>query len=421
MPKKLAVIGQGYVGLPLAVRAAEVGYQVVGYDVDEARISQLSGGRSYVEDVSDERLATVLDSARYSPSDEETTLGNFDIAVVTVPTPLMDGAPDLSYIEAAARTLAKYLRPGALVCLESTTYPGTTEDVFGPILETHSRLKPGKDFDLGYSPERIDPGNPTWQFHNTPKIVSGVNQDSLTAMEEFYADLVSDVVAVKGTREAELAKLLENTYRHVNIALVNELAIYAHELGVDVWSSIQAASTKPFGFMPFTPGPGVGGHCLPVDPAYLGWRVKRETGHPFRFVELANDINDQMPTYVVERAMLLLNKRQRSLSGASVLVLGFTYKPNSSDVRESPSEVVIQRLLKLGALVTVIDPHLRDSSALPSGVSRRDLTEVLDGHWDLAIHLTHHDEFLDTDWSTCADAVLDTRGRFTPSAVVELL
>ena len=267
--RSLVVVGQGYVGLPLAMRAVEVGWSVVGYDVDTARVKLLEAGESPVEDVADEQLRAALDAGRYLPTSDPARLDGFDVAVISVPTPLAEGSPDLSYIEAAASVLAPALRPGATVVLESTTYPGTTEELAQPVLEDGSGLVAGSDFHLGYSPERIDPGNPEFRFENTPKVVSGIDADSLAAVTAFYDELVIETVPVSSPREAELTKLLENTFRHVNIALVNELAMYAHDLGIDVWEAIDAASTKPFGYLRFTPGPGVGGHCLPIDPSYL--------------------------------------------------------------------------------------------------------------------------------------------------------
>ena len=274
-PSRLVVVGQGYVGLPLALRGVAVGMDVVGFDVDADRIKQLASGSSYVEDISDGQLASALDSGRYEPTDDPGRLAGFDVAVIDVPTPLSDGVPNLSFVEEAAGSLSRHVRPGSLVILESTSYPGTTEELVGPILDEGSGLSAGRDFHLGYSPERIDPGNPTWSLENTPKVVSGINPASLEAVRSFYDRLVETTVPVSGTREAELTKLLENTFRHVNIALVNELAMFAAELGIDVWEAIDAATTKPFGYLRFTPGPGVGGHCLPIDPSYLSWKVRR--------------------------------------------------------------------------------------------------------------------------------------------------
>jgi nucleotide sugar dehydrogenase len=266
---KLVVVGQGYVGLPLAMRAVDVGYDVVGFERDPERLMRLTAADSYVEDVSSLVLQRALDSGRYLPTDQEQQLSHLDAALITVPTPLREGRPDLSYIEAVGDLLARYLTRGAVVVLESTTYPGTTEELLAEILETGSGLRAGTDFHLGYSPERIDPGNDRYTVVTTPKLVSGVSPASLAAIGGLYESLVNTVVPVSRPREAELAKLLKNTFRHVNIALVNELAMFAAELDVDIWESIDAAATKPLGFMPFQPGPGVGGHCLPVDPSYL--------------------------------------------------------------------------------------------------------------------------------------------------------
>lgn len=263
---RVVVVGQGYVGLPLAIRAAEVGHQVIGYDVDARRVKSLAAGESYVEDVSSERLTRALERGSYRPSELARDCGGFDVAVVTVPTPLQEGAPDLRYIEESAHTLARFLRPGATVVLESTTYPGTTEELFAPILEDGSGLTAGVDFHLGYSPERIDPGNAVWGFQQTPKVVSGVDAASLKAVEAFYGELVDTTVPVSSPKEAELAKLLENTFRHVNIALVNEIAMFARHLDIDVWQAIEAASSKPFGFMKFTPAPASADTACPSTP-----------------------------------------------------------------------------------------------------------------------------------------------------------
>ena len=335
---RVAVLGQGYVGLPVAMRAADAGFDVVGFDVSEVRVGSLCEGRSYVEDIADAEVAAALANG-YVATTDVAGLAGFDVAVITVPTPLREGAPDLSYVESAARMLVPALRPGVLVILESTTYPGTTTELVAPVLE-ESGLKVGVDVALGYSPERIDPGNERWTLVNTPKVVSGVDDASLRVVDAFYSSFVDKTVPVGNTAEAELVKLLENTFRHVNIALVNELAMFARELGVDIWSAIDAASTKPYGFMRFTPGPGVGGHCLPIDPSYLSWQVKRRLGQSFRFVELANDVNEHMPDHVATRIMALLNRDARAVNGAKILLLGLAYKAGTSDFRESPSIAV---------------------------------------------------------------------------------
>jgi UDP-N-acetyl-D-glucosamine dehydrogenase len=418
-PKRVVVMGQGYVGLPLSMRAAEVGHTVVGFDIDESRVKRLQAGESYVEDISSEQLLEQLENGRFRASTEAKSCAGFDIAIVTVPTPLREGNPDLSYIEDASRILSRFLRPGATVILESTTYPGTTEDLVAPILEEGSGLRVGTDFYLGYSPERIDPGNPTWGLLNTPKVVSGVDAASLLAVQSFYDTIVERTVAVSTPKEAELAKLLENTFRHVNIALVNELAVFAHDLGINVWESIDAASSKPFGFMSFTPGPGVGGHCLPIDPSYLSWRVKRSLGQSFRFVELANDINDHMPDYVIRRLMLGLNTRKKALNGARILLLGLAYKRNTGDARESPAERICDLLLDMGAEVRAADPHVVESHVNPR-VIRVDATSAEAMAADAVVLVTDHDSFDLAAIVANADYVLDTRNRVSGPNVERL-
>jgi nucleotide sugar dehydrogenase len=355
---KVVVVGQGYVGLPVAMRAVSVGFPVVGFEASPERVKSLAAGESYVGDISDIELAAAL-SAGYLPTGDAADLAGFDVAVISVPTPLAEGMPDLSYIEAAGRTLAEHLRPGACVVLESTTYPGTTSELLVPILEHGSGLSIGEFF-CGYSPERIDPGNATHGLQNTPKVVSGVDEPSLAAVDAFFSTIVDQTVPVGSAAEAELVKLLENTFRHVNIALVNELAMFARDLGVDVWRAIDAASTKPFGYMRFTPGPGVGGHCLPIDPSYLAWRVKQHLGHTFRFVELANDVNEHMPDYVHQRVAALLNGRRKSVNGSRILLLGLAYKRGTSDWRESPSVQVAEQLAASGGEIVFCDPYIAD-------------------------------------------------------------
>lgn len=405
---KVVVVGQGYVGLPLAMRAVEVGYDVVGFDVDKDRIKALAAGESYVEDISSAQLLAAIKTGRYRAADCAKASAGFDVAVITVPTPLREGNPDLSFIEGSARSLARYLRPGATVILESTTYPGTTEELVGPILEEGSGLLAGAEFHLGYSPERIDPGNPAWHFGNTPKVVSGIDAASLEAVEAFYDSVVETTVPMPSCKEAELTKLLENTFRHVNIALVNELAMFAHDLGIDVWAAIDAASTKPFGYMRFTPGPGVGGHCLPIDPSYLSWRVKRALGQSFRFVELANDVNDHMPDYVLRRLVAAFNRQKRAVNGSRILLLGLAYKRNTGDARESPAMRIVELLLEMGADVRAADPHVT-AGRVPAQVRRVDCTAEEVAAADAVVLLTDHDSF-DLDMVVAAARyVLDTR------------
>jgi UDP-N-acetyl-D-glucosamine dehydrogenase len=419
MPQKVVVVGQGYVGLPLAMRAVAVGHHVVGFDCDEGRITRLAAGESYVEDVASHEVSRALASGRYVPSADPQSCSGFDVAVITAQTPLRDGAPDLSHIESAAATVARFLRPGATVVLESTTYPGTTDELLGPILEQRSGLVVG-DFHLGYSPERIDPGSAEWRLDNTPKVVSGVDDASLTAVRGFYDQLVERTVPVTGTRVAELSKLLENTFRHVNIALVNELAMFAGDLGINVWEAIEAASTKPFGFMSFYPGPGVGGHCLPIDPSYLSWRVQRALGRTFRFVELANDLNAHMPEYVVSRLIVGLNRRAQAVKGSRILLLGLAYKRNSGDARASPALVVAARLLQLGAEVRAVDPHVVEEQ-VDGRVLRVELSADELEAADAVVLLTDHDAFDLDVVATDSRYVLDTRHRLASRVNVECL
>lgn len=388
---KVAVIGQGYVGLPVAMRAAELGFPTVGYEIDPRRCASLRDGVSYVEDVSHDVLRAALDK-NYTATSDLGDLVGFDIAVITVPTPLSDGAPDLSYVASAGEALARVLRAGALIVLESTTYPGTTDEFLRPILEA-SGLRTGSDFYLGYSPERIDPGNKTWNFVNTPKVVAGIDAPSSAAVAAFYDALVDRVVPVEGAQTAELVKILENTFRHVNIALVNEIAMFAKDLGVDVWAAIDAAESKPFGFTPFRPGPGVGGHCLPIDPSYLSWRVRQNLGHAFRFVELANDVNEHMPDYVVQRVGSLLNTHRQAINGTKILLLGLTYKAGTSDWRESPSLVVAERLVALGADLSLCDPHLLESATIGLDAPLVEFDGKTLGAADLVVVLVDHPEF----------------------------
>ena len=405
---RAVVIGQGYVGLPVAVRAAEAGFSVVGFDVEPRKVKLLNAGQSYVEDITDERLTSAVESGSYRASCDPADLADFDIAVISVPTPMGEGVPDLSFIESACDTVAPYVTPGCTVILESTTYPGTTEELAGPRLEVGSGLKAGVDFMLGYSPERIDPGNATWSLENTPKVVSGVDEASLAAVQAFFDRIVDRTVPVSGTREAELTKLLENTFRHVNIALVNELAMYANDLGIAVWEAIDAASTKPFGYMRFTPGPGVGGHCLPIDPSYLSWQVERSLGQRFRFVELANDVNEHMPDYVVRRLQDILNDLSRSVKGATVLVYGLAYKANTGDARETPARPLIEQLQALGADVWLADPHVADHQ-FPTGVTRVEGNADDLARADVVAFLVDHAEFDNETIGNAPVPVLDCR------------
>ena len=415
----LTIIGLGYVGMPLAKEATAAGLRVAGLDVDPHKIEELKAGRSYIDDLTDGDLDAML-SAGFTPTVDPSVLAGSSTIVICVPTPLdEDRRPDLSAVVNASRTVAGQLRPGTLVVLESTTWPGTTDEVVRPILE-ESGLRAGVDFHLAFSPERIDPGNPKYGVRNTPKVVGGYTEACRERACAFYSRFIERVVPVSGTREAEMAKLLENTYRHVNIALVNEMAIFCDELGVNLWEAIEAAATKPFGFQKFLPGPGVGGHCIPVDPSYLSYTV-RKLGYPFRFVELAQEINERMPSYVVTRVQRLLNRARKPVNGSHVVLLGVTYKPDISDTRETPAVPVAEALLELGADLSYCDPFVKEWSVKGRVIPRRKSLEEAVEEADVAVLLQQHSAFdLDTV-ERKARLVLDTRGVLTESDRVERL
>ncbi|MGK5529921.1 nucleotide sugar dehydrogenase [Streptomyces sp. URMC 129] len=411
MTVDLAVIGLGYVGLPLAREATRVGMSVVGHDLDSRIVDGLNAGRSHVDDVSDEDVRHMRDAGFVASAAEE-CLAAAQTIVICVPTPLsQDGWPDLTAVTGAAEAISRHLGPGALVVLESTTYPGTTEEVVRPILE-RSGLRAGHDFALAFSPERIDPGNTEHGLHDTPKIVGGYTLECAAQASGFYGKFIDTVVRAKGTREAEMAKLLENTYRHVNIALVNELAILSRELGIDVWDAIACAATKPFGFAAFRPSAGVGGHCIPIDPHYLSYKA-RTLGHEFRFIELAREINNRMPDYVVRRAQDMLNEAAKPMRGSRVLLLGVTYKPDIADGRESPAVPVARLLSRLGVDVSYHDPHIPawevDGRTVPLVT---DLPTALREH-DLTILLQNHSVYDLRAVADTARLLFDTCGRLS--------
>ncbi len=410
----LAVIGLGYVGLPLALEASRSGLTVIGFDRSEAVVQALHAARSHVDDIADEDVRAMLD-AGFRPTTDPRDLREAATYVVCVPTPLTPGGgPDLTYVESAAKTIAATLAPGDLVILESTTYPGTTEEFVAPVLEG-SGLRSGTDFHLAFSPERIDPGNPTYGLRNTPKVVGGVDEASTAAACAFYERVCDDVIPARGTREAELAKLLENTYRHVNIALVNEMAQFCHEMGIDIWDAIGLAATKPFGFQAFYPGPGVGGHCIPIDPNYLSHHVRSTTGQAFRFVELAQEINAGMPAYVVRRAQDLLNQHGKPVKGSRVRLLGVTYKPDIADQRESPALPVAKGLLALGAELSYWDPFVETWAVDGAPISRSLEVGWRDESVDLLVLLQAHSALRQAPDPSVVP-VLDTRGQ-VPGAV----
>jgi len=414
----VAVVGLGYVGLPLVREATLAGLRVCGLEKSAERLRSLRAGSSYMNDVSDAELAAALASGRFTPTADEECLAAARTIVICVPTPLRDSIPDLTAVLTAGAAVGRRMRPGTLVVLESTTYPGTTEEVLQPLLEQPGR-RAGQDFHLAFSPERIDPGNARFGLRNTPKLVGGVTPACAAAARDFYARLVDQVVTVSSPKIAEMAKLLENTYRQVNIALMNEMAIFCHELGVDLWESIAAASTKPFGFQPFYPGPGVGGHCIPIDPNYLSFRV-RGLGYPFRFVELAQEINARMPSFVVDRIIRLLNNRGRTVRGACVLLLGATYKADVADARESPSNAIAEQLLALGADLRYHDPYVPEWAV---GTHRLKCAADLDqqaGEADIVVLVQAHAEYDLDRLAARSRLFFDTRGKATGPNVVRL-
>jgi len=403
------VIGLGYVGLPLAVQAARAGFRVTGFDTGAGIVAGLNAGRSHVDDVSAADVAAAR-ARGFRATADEAGIGSQDVIVICVPTPLSEaGGPDLSAVRAAAQAAGRLLRPGTLVSLESTTYPGTTDEVVRPLLEKASGLSAGVDFALVFSPERIDPGNPEFGLVNTPKIVGGITPACADAATGFYGKICDQVVQAKSAREAEMAKLLENTYRHVNIALVNEMAIFCRELDIDLHDAIRCAATKPFGFAAFYPGPGVGGHCIPIDPNYLSYKV-RTLGYPFRFVELAQEINGRMPGYVTERAAELLNRNAQPVNGARVLLLGVTYKKDIADQRESPARPIARKLRARGAQVAYHDPHVPawrvDGQDIPRAADLQPAVAAA----DLVILLQAHRDYDLARIARAARLLLDTRG-----------
>jgi UDP-N-acetyl-D-glucosamine dehydrogenase len=389
---KIGVVGLGYVGLPLALSFARQGFRVIGFDIDPSKVDRLARGESYIRHVDAARVAEAIAQGRLSPSGDFGRAGEADCLIICVPTPLTAARePDLSFITSTAESLSPRLRAGQLVVLESTTYPGTTEECLKPILEKGG-LRAGVDFHLAFSPEREDPGNPSYETSTIPKVVGGLTPACLDAALALYGAAIAQVVPVSSLRAAELTKLLENIYRSVNIALVNELKMLCHRMDIDVFEVIDAAATKPFGFQPFYPGPGLGGHCIPIDPFYLTWKA-REYEFSTRFIELAGEINTAMPHYVVQRTIEALNERERSLKGSRILVMGIAYKRDVDDLRESPALRIIELLLERGAQVAYHDPYV--AKLPPLRAHRLDMSsvpfnrEVVSG-FDLAVVVTDH-------------------------------
>ena len=403
---QLGVVGLGYVGLPLAVEASLQGLHVVGYDINSERVDMINNGLSPIEDISNEQLSSALKN--FHPTTNSKELSECRNVVISVPTPLTDYQPDLSYVIDAAKTVGENLVSNQVVILESTTYPGTTIEVLIPNLEKQSGLIAGKNFFVGYSPERIDPGNKIWKFKNTPKVISGMNDDSTKKIKEFYESIIDETVVVNGTKEAEMVKLLENTYRHVNIALINELAMLCEMLDIDIWEVVNAAKTKPFGFESFKPGPGVGGHCIPVDPEYLSFKT-RQIGKPVRFVELAQEINNSMPTYVVNRVSDLLNSNDKILRNSKILLLGVAYKKDISDMRESPAVDIAQLLLNKSVEVSFYDPFVEEFSVSGDSINK-ETDEKAFNNYDMILVLTPHTKFKEINFSNLETIIFDSTG-----------
>lgn len=385
--KKVVVIGLGYVGLPLAVICAENGLDVTGIDINQARVDLLTSGQSPVEDISHQRIQELLSEGTIKFSANFADSQNFDVALLTLPTPLLENAPDVSHLTSASRELSPYIRKGSLVIIESTLFPGCTESLVIPALESAGTLRAGLDFSLGYSPERINPGDQEWNLANTPKVTSGINGESSKACRSFYSEVGIQTYPVSSIRNAEFTKLLENTFRLVNISLVNELMTVSEEMNVDIWESLDAADSKPFGFVKFTPGPGVGGHCLPIDTVYLSWAVEKMTGKHLSIVEAASSVNASMPGFVASRIVAQLESQSRSIEGANILLLGLAYKAEIGDLRESPSLALAQILRSLGATVWGLDPWVSHEKWPKDVKSAQDSPSQA---FDLGVLLTAH-------------------------------
>ena len=392
---KIAIVGLGYVGLPLSIQFARSGVTVIGLDIDQAKVKALASGRSYIKHISNQDIAESLETGHFSASTDFARVKEVEAVIICVPTPLnKNREPDISYILQTGQSIAPHLQKGTLVVLESTTYPGTTDEDLRAVLESASGLKAGADFHLAFSPEREDPANPDSKVALIPKVIGGFTPDCLRKAMVVYALAVKILVPVSSCRIAEAAKLLENTFRSVNIALVNELKVVYSAMGIDIWEVIEAAKTKPFGFMPFYPGPGLGGHCIPIDPFYLTWKA-REFGQHTRFIELAGEINTAMPEYVIQRVAEALNSRRRAINGSKILIVGLAYKPNVDDDRESPSYVLMDLLMKQGAEVAYHDPHvpvIRPTREHPHWAGAKSVAlspEALAG-FDLVLIATNH-------------------------------
>jgi UDP-N-acetyl-D-glucosamine dehydrogenase len=404
---RLGTLGLGYVGLPLSVEFATAGLSVTGFDLSQEKVDAVNAGESYIKDVPSDRVGPLVRAGRLSASTDFGTLGECDAIIICVPTPLSKTKdPDLTMVVDAAKAIAGRLRPGQLVVLESTTYPGTTEELILPLL-ADGGLVAGESFFLAFSPERVDPGNHKFHTRNTPKIIGGMTPACTAVAQALYEKAIDTVIPVSSTQAAEMVKLLENTFRSVNIGLVNEVALMCQRLGVDVWEVIDAAASKPFGFMPFYPGPGLGGHCIPIDPLYLSWKLKT-LNYRARFIELAGEINSEMPEYVCERVANALNDRERSVKGSRILVLGVTYKKDVDDVRESPALDILRILERRGARVEYNDPHVPELRLDGAVKKSQDLLPAVRGA-DLVVIVTDHTSYPYREIVEAAPVIVDTR------------
>ena len=405
---KVGVVGLGYVGLPLAVEKANAGYQTIGFDVQEAKVNMVNEGKNYIGDVVDQNLKEIVEAKILRATTDFSFVQDVDTICICVPTPLdLYKQPDLSYVVDSTRSVAKYLHKGMLIILESTTYPGTTEEILRPILE-ESGLKCGEDFFLAFSPERVDPGNKNFNTKNTPKVVGGCTEECTEVAAALYRNILEgDIHTVSSPAVAEMEKILENTFRNINIGLANEMAILCNRMGIDVWEVIDAAKTKPYGFMPFYPGPGLGGHCIPLDPFYLEWKAKEYDYHT-KLIATSGEINDSMPDFVLDNVMKILNKYKKALNGAKVLVLGVAYKNDIDDYRESPAFKVIELLEKNGADLKVNDPYCPISKYKDKTYNSVDWTEVIDDS-DIVIITTNHSCYDYEKIVARAKVVYDTR------------
>lgn len=389
---KVGVVGLGYVGLPLAVEKARAGFDTTGFDIQPQKVDMVNQGHNYIGDVIDDDLAELVREGKIRATSDFSFVKDMDFLAICVPTPLdMYQQPDLSYVKSSAESIARYLTPGTMVVLESTTYPGTTEELLKPILEEGSGLVCGRDFYLGFSPERVDPGNRIYKTKNTPKVVGAIGEEALELIASMYRTVLEgDVHTVSCPAVAEMEKILENTFRNINIGLVNEMAILCHKMNIDIWEVIDAAATKPYGFMPFYPGPGLGGHCIPLDPYYLSWKAREYSFHT-SMIETSMMINDKMPEYCKERAMHILNRSKKAINGAKILVLGVAYKQDIDDYRESPAIRVIEQLLSVGADVSYYDPwvpRFNDGDLMMESIP--ELTEAVLDESDLVVVTASH-------------------------------